>query len=135
MAYIDADLPVDNSKLPELEILGKNVRVEEDKGILYISKNDITIELTGVFKEDKNGEVHGTVTALVCKTGDDEPTWDIGNMSYDFDQLFIKIADGKLDKVIKQIFDSKDTIWGSHFDDELYGYDGTDEVNGLSVNY
>jgi Ca2+-binding RTX toxin-like protein len=134
MAYIDADLPVDNSKLPELEILGKNVQVEEDKGILYISKNDITIELTGVFKEDKNGVIHGKVTALVCKTGDDEPTWDIGNMSYDFDQLFIKIGDGKLHKVIQQIFEKKDTIWGSHFDDKLYGFDGNDEVNGWRGN-
>jgi hypothetical protein len=136
MAYIDADLPVDNSKLPELEILGKKVQVEEKKGILYLSKDGVTIELTGVFKEDKNGEIHGKVTALVCKTDDKEndPIWDIGNMSYDFDQLFIKIGDGKLEKVITQIFEKNDVVWGSHFDDKLYGFDGKDEVNGWRGN-
>jgi Ca2+-binding RTX toxin-like protein len=130
MAYFDADLPVNNSKLPEMEILGENVEVSEKKGILYISKDDITIELTGNFKEKNNGDIEGTVTALVCKTGDDEPTWDISNMSYDFDQLFIRIDDGKLDKVISEIFEDKDTIWGSHFDDELYGFKGNDTVVG-----
>jgi Ca2+-binding RTX toxin-like protein len=114
-----------------MEILGKKVAVEEKKGILYLSKDGITIELTGVFREDKTGEVHGKVTQLVCKTEDEgDPIWDIGNMSYDFDQLFIKIGDGKLDKVIAQIFDKKDVIWGSHFDDTLYGFDGNDEVDG-----
>jgi len=130
MAYIDADQPVDNSKLPEMEILGKSVEVEEKKGILYLSRDGVTIELTGVFREDKSGEIHGKVTQLVCKTDDDEPIWDIGNMSYDFDKLFTDIDDGKLDKVIQKIFDKNDTVWGSHFDDKLYGFDGNDKMDG-----
>jgi len=134
MALFDADKSVNNSTLPELEILGKNVQVENKKGILYISRDNITIELTGVFKEKDNGNIEGKVTALVCKTGDDEPTWDIADMSYDFDKLFIDIGDGKLDKVINKIFDKKDVIWGSHFDDKLYGLDGNDTVKGWRGN-
>ena len=130
MAFFDADLPVNNSKLDELEILGKKVQVENKKGILYISKNNITIELTGVFKEKNNGDYKGKVTELVCKTGDDEPTWDISGMSYNFNDLFIDIGDGKLDKVIAKIFKGKDVIWGSHFDDKLYGFDGNDTRQG-----
>jgi Ca2+-binding RTX toxin-like protein len=134
MALFDADKPVDNSKLPQLEILGKKVRVENKKGILYINKDNVTIELTGVFKEKNNGNIDGKVTALVCTTGDDEPTWDIADMSYDFDKLFIDIGDGKLDKVIAKIFQKKDVIWGSHFDDKLYGFDGNDTLKGWRGN-
>ena len=133
MAFFDADLPVNNSKLPELEILGKSVQVEEKKGILYLSKNGITIELTGVFKETKTG-IDGTVVQLVCKTGDDEPTWDISGLEYDFDKLFTQIGDGKLDKVIEEMFKKKDLIWGSNFDDKLFGFKGDDEVVGWSGN-
>jgi Ca2+-binding RTX toxin-like protein len=130
MAFFDADLPVNNSKLPELEILGKKVEINEKKGILYLSRDNITIELTGIFKEKADGSTKGTVTALVCKTGDDEPTWDISGIRYDFDKLFIDIGEGNLDKVIEKFFKKKDTVWGSHFDDKLFGMTGDDEVEG-----
>ena len=133
MAFFDADLPVNNSKLPELEILGGKVQVEEKKGVFFFSKDDITIELTGTFQETKQG-IDGTVHQLVCKTGDDEPTWDISGLEYDFDKLFTKIDDGKLDKVIEEMFEKKDLIWGSHFDDKLYGFKGTDVVVGWGGN-
>ena len=38
MAFFDADLPVNNSELPELEILGKKVQVSKKKGILYFRR-------------------------------------------------------------------------------------------------
>ncbi len=133
MAFFDADLPVNNSKLPELEILGGKVQVEEKKGVFFFSKDDITIELTGTFQETKQG-IDGTVHQLVCKTGDDEPTWDISGLEYDFDKLFTKIDDGKLDKVIEEMFEKKDLIWGSHFDDKLYGFKGADVVVGWGGN-
>lgn len=130
MAFFDADKSVNNSKLSELEILGKKVHVSNKKGILYLSRDDITIELTGVFREKQNGDIEGTVTALACKTGDDEPTWDIAGISYNFDKLFTQIDDGKLDKVIAKMFEGKDTVWGSHFDDQLYGFKGNDTLEG-----
>lgn len=130
MALFDADKSVNNKTLPQLEILGEKVQVENKKGILYISKDNITIELTGVFHENNNGVIHGKVTALVCKTGDDEPTWDIADMKYDFDKLFTDIDKGKLDQVIEKIFEKKDVIWGSHFNDKLFGFDGNDTVKG-----
>lgn len=134
MAFFDADKAVNNSELKELEILGKKVEVNEKKGILYLSRDDITIELTGIFEERKNGKIEGTVTQIACKTGDDEPTWDISGMSYDFEKLFTRIDDGKREKVIQDIFGKKDDIWGSHFDDQLYGFKGNDHVVGWNGN-
>jgi hypothetical protein len=131
MAFFDADLPVNNSKLPQLEILGKKVHVSNKKGILQLERDGITIELTGVFQEKPDGDIKGTVTAIVCRTGDDDdPTWDISGIKYDFDQLFIDIGDGKLDEVIAKFFKKKDTIWGSHFDDKLFGMTGDDTIEG-----
>ena len=139
MAFFDADLPVNNSKLTELEILGKNVQVEEKKGILYLSKNDITIELTGVFKETNDRHRWNGRRSSSARPAMTNPTWDISGLNYDFDKLFTEIADGKLDKVIEEMFEKKDPIWGSHFDDKLsasrattrsIGWRGNDRING-----
>lgn len=130
MAVFDADKPVNNAELPELEILGKKVHYAQKKGILYFTKDDVTIEMTGVFKEKSNGEITGKVTSLAAKDEDDKPIWDIANFKYDFVKLFTQIGDGKLDKVINKLFKGKDTIWGSHFDDELHGLKGNDTIDG-----
>ena len=131
MVAFDADQPVNNKKLPELKILEKKTYNSEKKGILYFENKsgDIVIEMAAVIK-NKGGQEKGKITSLAAKTGDDEPIWDMGGLSYNFNKFFKKIANGKLDEVIKDIFSGKDTIWGSHFDDKLFGFDGNDTLKG-----
>ena len=129
MAFFDADLAVNNSELNELNIFKHKTENGEKKGILYFSRGDVTIEMAAVVKNN-GGIEKGNINGLVCKTGEDEPTWDIAGMKYDFHQFFKRIDDGKLDKVLAEIFEGKDTVWGSHFDDELYGFKGNDTLDG-----
>lgn len=133
MVAFDADKAVNNSELNELNIFKKKTENWEKKGILYFQRGDVTIEMAAIVKNDK-GEEKGKITGLVCRTGDDEPTWDMGGLSYDFNKFFNQINNGKLDKVIKTIFEKGDTIWGSAFDDDLFGFDGNDTINGWQGN-
>lgn len=129
MVAFDADMAVDNSKLPELKMFMGKTENSEKKGILYFTKGEDTIEMAAVIK-NKGGQESGKITGLVAKYGDDEPNWDMGGLKYDFDKFFKKISNGKLDEVIEKIFKGKDTVWGSHLDDKLYGFDGNDTLKG-----
>jgi len=133
MVAFDADKAVDNSKLNELNIFKKKTDNWEKKGILYFQRGDVTIEMAAVVKNNKGVE-SGKINTLVVKTGDDEPTWDVGGLNYDFNKFFNQIDNGKLDKVIKTIFEKADTVWGSALDDKLFGFDGNDTINGWQGN-
>lgn len=129
MVAFDADMSVDNSKLPELKIFEKKTENWSKKGILYFERDDIVIEMSAVVKNNK-GKEKGNINGLVAKTSDGEPIWDMGGLKYDFNKFFKKIDNGKLDEVIQDIFKKKDTIWGSHLNDKLYGFDGNDTLKG-----
>lgn len=129
MVAFDADMAVDNSKLPELKMFEGKTENYEKKGILYFQKGDDTIEMAALIK-NKGGQEKGKITGLAAKYGDDDPNWDMAGLSYDFNKFFKQINDGKLDEVIQKIFQDKDTIWGSHFNDKLYGFDGNDTLKG-----
>lgn len=129
MVAFDADKAIDNSKLPELNILKKKTHNSQKKGILYFEKNGIVIEMTAVVK-NKGGQEKGTIHALAVKTTDKDPVWDMGGLKYDFNKFFKQIANGNTDKLISNMFKKNDTIWGSHHNDKLYGFDGNDNIKG-----
>ncbi len=129
MVAFDADKAIDNSKLPQLDILKKKTNNSEKKGILYFERDGVVIEMAAIIR-NKGGQEKGWITGLVTKTSDKEPIWDMGGLKYDFNKFFKQIADGKTDKLIQKMFEKNDTIWGSHYDDKLYGFDGNDNIKG-----
>lgn len=135
MAFFDADQSIDNSKLKEIELLVENnVEVYKKKDILYYEKDDVVLGVAGVLKEKNDGTLTGNVIAMAAETSDGDPIWDVSNFKYDSAKLEDQLKKGKLAKVTENLFKDKDTIWGSHFDDELYGFDGADEITGWRGN-
>ncbi|MCB1498927.1 MAG: hypothetical protein KDK07_03925 [Bauldia sp.] len=133
--FFDADKPVDNTDLSELEILvNKNATVTRKKGILYYTKGDTTLEVSALLKEKSDNTITGKVIAIAVKDENDDPIWDISGFKYDAKKLENQLIDGKLDKVVATLFKGKDTVWGSHFDDELHGFKGNDTIDGWRGN-
>ena len=89
MAFFDADLSVNNSKLNELEFLVENnVNVYKKKDLLYSEKDNKVLEVGGVLKEKNDGTISGKVISLAVKdTENDDPVWDLSNFSFDANKL------------------------------------------------
>jgi hypothetical protein len=136
MAFFDSDQAANNSKLTELKLLVDNkVEVYKKKDILYYEKDGVVVGVAGVLKEKNDGTISGKVIAVaVTETDKDRPIWDLSNFKYDAEKLEDQLRKDKLKKISETIFEKQDTIWGSPFHDQLFGYDGKDTVVGWQGN-
>lgn len=129
MAFFDSNIAIDNSKLPELRILLKKTSNSQKKGILYFSRDDVTLAMTAKVQQKKDGKEVGKIYQIDAEV-DGKPAWYLKGLNYDFNQFWKDISKGKISKIINKIFSKKDTIWGSPLDDKLYGFKGNDTLNG-----
>ena len=83
----------------------------------------------GDFVVGSGGQFRGTIKSLEVFS-DDQPVWDISELSLDAVRFAERLEAGKSKQVVKEIFAKADTIDGSHFDDNLYGGKGPDEIKG-----
>ena len=133
MVAFDSDQAVNNSKLNELKILSKKTNNYAKKGILYFERDGIVVSMEAVVKNNKGKET-GTINTIIVKDSDGKPIWDMGGVNYDWNKFWNQVDKGKFGKIVKTFFEKADTIWGSPFDDKLFGFEGNDKINGWQGN-
>ncbi|MCP4380509.1 MAG: hypothetical protein GY798_03665 [Hyphomicrobiales bacterium] len=129
MTFLDATKKINNSKLSELKLL-KNRKFSEDKQenelVTYNGKYEF--RLSGEFKVKNNKELKGTLNGIkVIKNGDE--IYRLSELDLKASKFFDAVNNGDLDAFIPTMFEKKDQLEGSFFDDKLFGFKKDDDIN------